>query len=728
MKLLLSCFVTLLLILIAPQCLSDNQNHSSEQQIIPLSGTWQFKADDHQNWTDIHVPANWYREGHDISGIAWYKKTFHLPENLKNKRVRLNFKGVDYTAEVWLNDHRLGFHEGYFQAFGFDATNAALFGKDNVLLVKVDSPLEKTGEDWSLHKRLIKGIFSHHDTRPGGAWSNRGQERNTGGIWADVDLEIHNTARIEAVHVTPQLNLAQNQATANVAFQIDLQQQTQLSTQIRLSLKPYNFPSLEGTETQIEHTLSAGINELSIPLTLKNPHLWWTWEQGEPNLYTLEIAIFSKNKLIESQRVTFGFRSVSYDNQQQVWLLNGKRQFLRGTNYIASQWLSEMTPARFGFDIALMKNANVNIVRVHAHVTAADFYRQCDEAGVLIWQDFPLQWGYADDEAFRNNAVQQAKDMVSQLYNHPSIITWSLINEPVWDADWMQYKYRTYRKDYNKPLTDTLYQAIAPLDKTRHVHPFSSTAEHPWLGWYSGSWLDYNKPTKIAVVTEYGAQALPDLPSLRNIFNEDELWPQTDKAWEKWEYHNFQRKETFENAQVLMGNFITEFIDNTQTYQAKLIKLAAESYRRQRYQPVNSIFQFMFVEDWESVNWGIIDYWRNPKLGYYALKQAYQAVLPSIAWKKESFNAGETAEFNLWVVNDLLKPFPEAQLRYSLRDSKTVLETQVLTINIAPDSGGVIQGLAWSNLPAGHYEIVAKIIARDGKVLGINSHKFEIKP
>ncbi len=718
-------------------------NTQSVRQIIPLSGTWKFKPSnlpsdnfsatdiDDSDWSDIKVPANWYLEGHDISGVAWYRKRFDIPDMFNGKQVSLKFGGIDYTADVWLNGHYMGFHEGYFQPFTLDVTDAVVFGKENVLTVKVNSPLENPVKDWSLSKHLIKGIFSHHDTRPGGAWSDRAQEKNTGGIWAAVDLEIHDIAHIDHVQISPKLDLEQNQATADVAFQVALKQNARLPATVRLTLKPDNFPSPDGATTQIEQTLLSGENKLNIPITINNPKLWWPWEHGEANLYSLEIAVIVDKKIIDSKHVTFGFRDVKYDKDKKIWLINGKRLFLRGTNYIATQWLSEMTPARFAQDIALMKNANINIIRVHAHLTAEDFYQLCDEQGILIWQDFPLQWGYTDDEAFHVNAIRQAKEMVSIFYNHPSIIAWSLINEPAWNAEWMEFKYKTYKKgskDHNKRLTEELYQAIEPLDKTRYVHAYSSTAEHPWRGWYSGSWLDYNKPAPLEIITEYGAQALPDLPSLRKIFNEDELWPVTDKQWAKWQYHNFQPKETFKIAKVPMGNTTAEFIHNTQTYQAKLIKLAAESYRRQRYNPVNSIFQFMFVEDWPSVNWGVVDYWRTPKLGYYALQQAYQPVLPSIAWEKENFNKGESAQFKLWVINDLLKPFPKARLSYSLRNTKTLLDTQTLTIDIDPDSGQLVKAVEWKNLPVGHYEIVAKIEDSHGDTLGINTHEFDIQP
>ena len=134
---------------------------------------------------------------------------------------------------------------------------------------------------------------------------------------------------------------------------------------------------------------------------------------------------------------------------------------------------------------------------------------------------------------------------------------------------------------------------------------------HGW-GWYSGNWQDYGKPTHEAFITEFGAQALPDLAGLRKIFGEENMWPDTDEKWALWDYHNSQKHETFDLARVSMGASPEESIRNTQEYQTQLVQFAAEAYRRQRFQPVSAIFQFMFVEDWPSVNWGIVDYWRTP--------------------------------------------------------------------------------------------------------------------
>ncbi|RMH74469.1 MAG: glycoside hydrolase family 2, partial [Calditrichaeota bacterium] len=404
----------------------------------------------------------------------------------------------------------------------------------------------------------------------------------------------------------------------------------------------------------------------------------------------------------------------------------GRRIFLRGTNYIGTQWLAEMNAERYGFDLGLMKQANINGVRVHAHVAAREFYRRCDEMGMLVWQDFPLQWGYVDDPEFYREAERQAKDMIHLLYNHPSVIAWSLHNEPPWDATWMQYKYRHYNPEQNRALDERLYRVLQGMDSTRYLHKYSATGEHPWYGWYSGHWKDYARPTHQPLITEFGAQALPDLPSLQKIFTGEALWPDTEEKWQEWEYHNFQRRETFEIAGVPMGNGIEEFIRNTQEYQARLIQYAAESYRRQRYRPVAAIFQFMFVEDWPSVNWGIVDYWRNPKPGYQALRIAYQPVLPGIEWDRQRWEPGETVKLHFWVINDLPKAFPDARLSWTLRQGESIRETQTVTLSIPPDSGRRVVEWKQKGLASGEYRLQVRLEEARGEVLGTNEFRFTV--
>ena len=705
---------------------------------LSLDGQWKFKPDvtgigypqhanyDDTRWDVITVPSNWYLQGHEMSGKAWYRTRFKLPPAFANRHVRLAFEGADYAVQVWLNGVLLGSHEGSFQPFAFDATSHLDAQNENVLVVRVDSPQE-TDDAWSLNKRLIKGIFAHHDTRPGGAWSTRGQERNTGGIWGKVSLLASNGGALENITVVPEVNVQKASGAAKVRLSVRLDGSVPRHAAIRLRLIPENFLHAASTPTETHRRLMPGLNRLELNLFEPDAKLWWPVGRGQPNLYRLEASVSLGDEVLDKGNATFGFRVVDRDSATGHWRINGERLFLRGTNYIAAHWLSEMTPRAYARDIALMKSANVNVVRVHAHLEATSFYLEADRAGLLVWQDFPLQWGYEDSAEFEADAVRQAGDMVRMLYNHPSVIAWSMHNEPPFDASWMKYKYSEYDPEQNQQLNKVLFHAVSAQDQTRYVHAYSATDEHPWFGWYSGSMSDYAKPTEHNIISEFGAQALPEMASLKKIFTPEDLWPTTDEQWERWSYHNFQPRETFEIAKVEKGESTAQLIENTQRYQEKLTRLAAESYRRQRYKPVAAIFQFMFVEAWPSINWGVLDYWRVPKPGYFALRKAYQPVLPSIEWKRDVYATGEPVTLGFWIINDTLQHHASATLLLTVRRAAEVIEKRSMSFEVRPDEGR--KAFAWEPgaLPAGQYRVDVALKTSAGRILGTNDFHFEVQ-
>lgn len=732
------------LILLLNSCYSIKNNYIENNFFIGneinLDGEWDFldnqlKPDNYyldnkiENWKKIQVPSNWYLQGFDFSGKAVYHKSFKINHKLKNKVIKLNFNSVDYIASVWLNGKYLGFHEGYFKDFSFDISNSLNYYGENNLIVIVDSPFEIPNQNWSLNKRLIKGIFNHHDTRPGGAWDNiRGQEKNTGGIIGDVTLKISEKISIDYLKSTPQIDFKNNKAQAII--ELGISSNSNLSNcLISTFLKSYNFvpTDLSGSNLSKTFDIKKGFNKITYTIENNNPYLWWSWDQGKQNLYSLVIKV-ENNYLLDQKEEIIGFKEVKFDDKTQQFYLNNQPVFLRGTNYISSQWLSEMSDEKYMNDVLLMKEANINAIRVHAHIESKNFYKNCDKYGIMVWQDFPLQWGYSDDPQFHQEANKQLIEMSDLLYNNSSLIAYSIHNEPPWDASWMKYKYKeNYNNQQNLELDNKLFESLSSYDKTHYIHKYSSTNEHPWYGWYSGSWKDYLKPAKYSLITEFGAQALPNINSLNKIFTEDELWPDNDKKWDKWAYHNFQKHESFDLAKIKQGKNIDEFIYNTQKYQSDLIKYAAESYRRQKYKPIGAIFQFMFVEDWASINWGIIDYWREKKSGFYSLKDSYQPILPSIEFNDLTFKKGDVFKANIWIINDLHKNFDDAKLKYFIKHNNKTLQESSLNIDIKPDSSFNTISISENNLLKGEYELATEILDSKNSLLGKNNFKFNVE-
>jgi len=588
----LICVLASSLLLVA--CVTTNERDSGETSVfgdplpyeISLDGEWGFvpasnapespqlidQATD--QWAKLSVPGNWYLDGYELAGTGFFKTTFRLNSLPSNAHIRLHFEAVDYAADVWVNETWIGRHQGYFDAFSFDISAAINENSINDVTVRVDSPKERP-EDWSLNKRLIKGVLSHHDTRPGGAWSIDGQDANTGGIWGSVNVAITHELAIDRIDWHDVIDLELEEASTEV--NLVLSEKATVDQHLNLIIQERNRKTGKTQSFQRTVNLAAGENTLNTTLGKRKVDLWQPWEIGEAMLYDYTLVLERKGKQLDLHRLSRGIRHIERDVSTGQWRINGQRIFLRGTNYIPSQWLSEMTEQGFSHDIELMLRANINAVRVHAMVLPQRFYDLANKAGLLVWQDFPLQWGYSDDKTFHAEARRQLTRMIQQLGRHASIIAWSMHNEPPWEASWMKYKYPDYDSNQNRALDQMLVRTARQLDQSRYVHEASLTAEHPWFGWYSGKWQDYAKPTKEPLITEFGAQALPGLDSLNRIFSADQIYPGDDTEWTDWRYRNFQPRETFEIAGVAPGNNITELITNTQAYQARLVQFAAES-------------------------------------------------------------------------------------------------------------------------------------------------------
>src|SRR5262249_3049495 len=265
------------------------------------------------------------------------------------------------------NGHHLGSHTGYFQPFSFVISHLLHSHAENVLVVRVESPYEDRSTASSLHKRLIKGIFSHHDTRPGGAWSPRGQEQSTGGIWGPVYLRVSSQVAIDAIKVTPHLQdaaqpvQAGQTAHAAVVLTVTYVGPHPQTVQFDLQLVPHNFtPEVPtGGRLMAMQYLHPGSNRLTFTLPSQDTYLWWTWEHGRPDLYRVEVVVRQDHVVLDQAATTLGFRTIEGTPETTGWRLNGRRIFLKGTNYIASQWLSEMTTEKYAFDLALMRRANI---------------------------------------------------------------------------------------------------------------------------------------------------------------------------------------------------------------------------------------------------------------------------------------------------------------------------------------------------------------------------------
>ncbi len=636
---------------------------------ILLNGKWSYVKDAECNFVfddvvkmlctqnelpEMDLPVNWELAGlHNFNGSVWFVKQFKF--SIQNDDLKLlKFFGVDYFADVWINNVYLGNHEGYFSPFSFDVTK--FLEPSNTLIVKVNSPIEIPGKVWPDRKKLIKGIFNHHDCRPGATSKEFGQDQNTGGIWNDVLIEHGHKISVEDIRITSTIDSSASRSILSLQIFYYSINDFELACPVE-----FKVISPSGNEfiNKINIRFKPGKNEIFHSINIELPELWWCWDVGSARLYNLIISSTG----FSQREFTFGIRHVSLDDKKQ-FCLNGKKIFLRGTNIIPAQFLSELNSGKIRSLVSAMKEANINIVRVHAHVNRKEFYDECDKQGILVWQDFSLQWTYDESPSFRDNAVIQIKEMAALLYNHPSISFWCCHNEPGFQIN---------------SLDPFLEKAVYSIDSSRIIRRASNYEEHAYEGWYWGKKDNYAAAPMGPLVTEFGAQALPELNSLKKFIDEKDLFPIN---WSKWEYHDFQAEQTFNIAKVETGGSIDSFIINSQDYQADLLRTAIDFYRQKRFNGINGIFQFMFVDCWPSITWSVIDYYGVPKKGYEALKSAYQPVYLSINVRQDRYFPGGKLLFDLYIINDLHKSYENSIIKFSLNKKEiSEIEIEILPAN-----------------------------------------------
>lgn len=717
------------------QCLPDKDNRYEGT----MENTVVYAPQEHA-WQEIAVPAHWQKAGFEHhQGVMWYRKAFTAPKKQDGIRYDLHFGGVDYFSEVWLNGLYLGAHEGDFDSFAFSVTDFLRFEMENELIVKVTSAIDQKPE----RKEIAKGGLYHWDCLPvrqegladcpevpsAASAHYPNPLVNPGGIWQDVVVIARSAVHVERVGITSRLR--DHYTKANVYFDIDLHNETTDEQEIELHIRvvPYNFT--QEPDADIYQSVSAflrpGMVHHTARIAIQNPALWWSWDTGHPHLYRVVIEVHQDGEVIDTANEIFGIREITRDDNWGFYL-NGERLFIKGNNYLSDQFLSLMTPGQYERDVQMMLDAYMNMTRLFAHAEKPEFYRLCDEKGIMIFQDLPFQWGYRSDGEFINRAADVARRYVEMLYNHPSVVLWCCHSESRFH-------------DYNK-LDNVLVETVKAVDGTRPIHKNSvliDKGELPaffptweefakyvpnhlsvnWVGWYWGKITDaeYYNPL---FVTEYGTQSLPDEESLKQFFTAEQLWPLDTDAW---------RTRGFQNNiyMKLMGEYpatLAELIERTQEYQVQFYKEHTEALRRKKYNNVNGIMQFHFVNTWPAIDWAIVDYYRRPKKAYYAVVHAFAPLHLSFAGHIERLEDTLRVTMEAWVVNDYRHELEGHEIHYRLLapDGTVVEERAVLAPLLAADSSRCFDKTELElPLTDDVYRIEGKLRDREGRVVFHNT-------
>ncbi len=636
------------------------------RRVTPLPDPWYMRpvatfhhgTYDHADatWMECQIPSHWQQHpllAHYVGRMV-YRTTFPCPDIHPNRRHFLRFNGMFYRGNIWLNDQRIGQPCGYFAPHTYDIT--PLLNTENQLVVELTCPEEHD----KVGKRLITGVFSH--------WDSADTTLNPGGIWLPVEHIETGPVHLQHVMLSTETLTGQH---AEIRYRIMYDAIAACSGTVVWRFAPHNFAGKVHEVHTVVH-VAAGQHQASGTLALPDPELWWSHDMGHPSLYQVTATLCIGDTASDEWQGDFGIRTFTMKNW--VPYLNGKRFFMKGSNYPPTDMrIATVTRAQCETDIRLAQACHMNVLRVHAHVAHPTFYAAADALGMLVWQDFPLQWIYRRDVL--PEAQRQVRQMVELLYNHPSIVLWCMHNEAVHVADtrderWLT-KLRTYVSvflyNWNRDVLDSaLQREVATIDTTRpsvrssgeYAIPLwhKGTDTHFYYGWYKiyGALETWEKlietfPNNARFVTEFGAQSFPNYESAIKFMDADIRQLDVATLMRK---HSFQPHMLSYWMDWRAAPDLSHLIDMTQDYHIMINRHYIDRLRLRKYAPTGGILPFMFTDANPAISWSIIDYWRVPKRVYYAMQLAFRPQYIFCVMARTRIARGETLNLPITVVND----------------------------------------------------------------------------
>jgi beta-mannosidase len=639
---------------------------------MDLSGSWRaarvddelrrtgvgIDVDDGQ-WDTVTVPGHWRSVpafAHE-DGPLLLRRTYVQEPPGEGERRFVVFDGVLYQADVWLDGAYLGDPEGYFTEHAFDITQLSGLGDEHVLAVEVSCHPQRD----VTAKRNITGILQHPDASDP-SW-------NPGGLWRPVRIETTGPVRID------RLRLLCRDADATRAH-VRLHGRFDADSARRIALRTFVDDRLHD---ELDLSLARGTNEIDWNIDIDDPRLWWPWSLGPQHLVDVRVEILVDGVVSHARTLRTGLREVALAD----WVLsvNGERLFLKGANLAPTRLaLGEATPEEVRRDVELARDAGLDLLRIRGHIGRDELYAAADELGVLVWQDFPLQWGYA--RSVRRQAVLQARAAVDRLGHHPSIAMWCGHNEPValdiepgrsGDARKHVGRYLAGQvlPTWNRSILDRwVKRSFERADDSRptiahsgvlpHLPQLDGTDTHLWFGWHHGDERDLERlarttPRLVRFVSEFGAQAVPEAAD----FAEPQRWPDLD--WDRLERHHGLQREPFDRhvPPAAHGSF-DSWRRATQAYQASLVRRQIETLRRLKYRPTGGFCLSTLNDSAPAVSWSVLDHERRPKASYQALVEACRPVIVVADRLPRQISPGQRIELDVHVVNDLRHAIEDA--------------------------------------------------------------------
>jgi len=577
----------------------------------------------HGLYADAFIGTNYDKviDRDDFKEPWWYVNDFSVPALKEGQRVSLDFEGICYSAEVWLNGTQIASREemtGPYRQFTFDVTD--LIAENNTLAVKLFR-----AEDGDFNVGFV-------DWNPRAADESMGIFRPVWVRYSDA-VSLYNTA-VKTTVDTETLRRAWLTVETTLKNASDVPVEGEIT--YTMEGRTYRHPVTLGANE--EKTVTVGPDDAGM-FNVKNPRLWWCHNLGSPEMYAMEVSFNVNGKQSDSEDVDFGIRQIdSYMTEEghRGFLLNGKKVLIKGAGWTDDIFLRN-PDERNEIELDYVKDMNMNTVRFeNVWGTSQNVYDLCDRKGLLALVGWSCFWewevysrtpndefGCIKEEDDMEMIAQSWRDQILWLRNHPSIIAWysgsDMLPRPALEQKYLDILEEVDDRPYVGAAKALVSELTGPTGM-KMVGPYDYQAP---VYWYSpeapGGAFGFNTETGI------GAQ-MPMKESIMKMIPADKLWP----LGEEYDYHCTTAGEAMHSLDVLKE--VTEKrygpSENLDQFLLKAHHLDFDGTRamfeafRVNVPRSTGLIQWMLNSAWPSLYWQMYDWYLVPTAGYWSVKKA----------------------------------------------------------------------------------------------------------
>lgn len=644
----------------------------------------------------------------------WYRTQFAVPRSYNGRHVWLNFHGINYQAEVWVNGHEVGGIKGAFARGIFDITPCVTPGKSSALAVSIQ-PQPHPGTP-------------HEQTQAAGVGPNGGvtaldgptflcsmgwdwipgiRDRNTG-IWQNVTLSATGPVVIENPYVTSDLPLPRTDS-ADLTVQVTVRNVTPQSQKGILAGAVGNV----GNHLTFFHPITLAPNETRTitldpatapALHVLHPKLWWPNGYGPQNLYTLHLGFAVGNALSAAQTVTFGIRKITYsvpNSDNLTLVVNGVPVVAKGGDWGMDEALKRIPRKRLDAQIRMHQLANYTIIRNWVgQSTSEDFYALCDKYGILVWDEFfqpnPSDGPNPDDVPLY---LANVREKILRFRSHPSIALWCARNE----GD-------------PPPAIDKGIQALMTELDPHRLYQRSSTEGR---GVRSGGPYHWRTPREYYAIdapfkTEIGSTSIPTLEAVHAMMPPKD-WETINDAWAEHDLAAGAQggdwyPRTLESRYGPVSN-LADFVRKSQLMNYEAFRAMYEGRLAKLFAPTTGVITWMSNPAQPSFVWQLYSWDLEPNSSLYATRKACEPVHIQL----------NQTDWHVTVINNTPRTLTGATARTTVLNSDGSLKyTHTAPVTAAPSAATDTGAVAFPDgLSAVHF---VKVALRDaqGRLLSDN--------